>query len=65
MSRRLCLRQWIRHLLCPALGLLVIGYVIFEMDATAKKFGLIWLSIGIVYYVILTALMKRTVKFDL
>ena len=57
--------QWIRHLLCPALGLLVIGYVIFEMDATAKKFGLIWLAIGIVYYVVLTTLMKRTVKFDL
>lgn len=57
--------QWIRHLLCPLLGLLVIGYVILEMDATAKRFGLIWLACGIAYYAVLAGVLKRKVRMEL
>ncbi len=57
--------QWVRHLLCPLLGLMVIGYVLIEMDATAKRFGLIWLGVGIVYYAVLTVWLKRNIRLEL
>ncbi len=56
--------QWVRHLVCPVLGLLVILYVIVEMDATAKRFGLIWLAIGIAYYAVLTQVLKRSARIE-
>ena len=56
--------QWVRHLVCPSLGLLVILYVIVEMDATAKRFGLIWLAIGIAYYAVLTQVLKRSARIE-
>jgi amino acid transporter len=57
--------NWLLHVVCPLLGLMVIGYVIFEMDATAKKFGLIWVALGIAYYGVLTLILKRAVKLEL
>ena len=57
-------RDWLRHLIFPAIGLAVIGYVLFEMDATAKILGACWLGIGIVYYGILTV-MKKPATLDI
>jgi amino acid transporter len=49
--------DWLRHLICPLLGLLVIAYVLYEMDRAAKVMGACWIVIGIVYY---TAVRKDT-----
>lgn len=57
--------QWVRHLLLPVVGLLIIGFVIYEMDIEAKVLGLSWLVIGIVYYLVLRVVLKRSVELEL
>jgi len=57
--------DWLRHLLCPLLGLLVIGYVLFEMDAEAKMLGGAWIAVGLVYYFVLTVLLKKPVALEI
>jgi len=57
--------RWVYHLLCPLLGLVVIGYVLYEMDLTAKKLGLAWLAIGAVYYLVLTRVLRRSASLHL
>ena len=52
-------RDWLRHLVCPLAGLLVIAYVLYGMDYSAKIFGACWIGIGIVYYVVLSLCLKR------
>lgn len=47
---------WIRHLLCPIAGLIVILYVLAGMDRTAKILGGCWIAMGIVYYLVLILL---------
>ena len=53
--------DWLRHLLLPLTGLLIIVYVLYEMDAAAKKLGAAWVSTGALYYaVVLPALRRRS-----
>jgi amino acid transporter len=42
---------WLRHLVFPLTGLLIILYVLYEMDRAAKVLGACWIGIGGVYYV--------------
>ncbi len=58
-------RDWLRHLVSPVLGLLVIGYVLVEMDQRAKLMGLVWLGLGVVYYFVLTRMLRKPVTLDL
>jgi amino acid transporter len=51
--------DWLRHLLMPLGGLLVIGYVLYEMDNAAKLMGACWIGAGIVYFVVLTRVLRR------
>jgi amino acid transporter len=46
---------WLQHLLFPLTGLLIILYVLFEMDRAAKVLGACWIGIGALYYVGLSA----------
>ena len=57
--------DWLRHLLFPLLGLLVIGYVLYEMDVKAKILGACWLGIGVLYYGVLAVVMKKPVVLDI
>jgi amino acid transporter len=43
-------RDWLRHLFAPLCGLIVIGFVLYEMDRSAKILGACWIAIGAVYY---------------
>jgi amino acid transporter len=52
-------RNWVRHLVMPLGGLLVIGYVLYEMDRRAKLMGAAWIAIGIVYFLVLRFLGRR------
>jgi amino acid transporter len=45
--------RWLRHLLCPLLGLSIILFVLYEMNRSAKVLGAWWIAIGVVYYSIL------------
>lgn len=37
-----------RHLVAPALGFLIIGYVIIQANVAAQRVGLLWLALGVV-----------------
>ena len=56
--------RWGRHLLCPLLGFAVIAYVLFEMNQAAKVIGVCWLLTGIVYYAVLTRVLKRSATLE-
>lgn len=45
--------QLFRHLVSPMLGFLVIGWVLWRMDAHAKLLGLCWLALGVVALAVL------------
>lgn len=53
------------HIICPMLGLIIISYVIYEMDISAKIMGLSWLVVGIVYYLSLRVILHRKVNLDM
>ncbi len=56
--------DWLRHIVCPTAGLLVISYVLFEMDRSAKILGGCWIAIGVVYYLVLTFVLKKSVALE-
>jgi amino acid transporter len=58
-------RDWLRHLLFPLIGMLIIAYVLYEMDRAAKLLGLAWISIGVLYYLALTLWIKKPVALKI
>jgi len=40
--------RWIRHLVVPATGFLIVAYVLINAQANAKIAGLVWLGVGVV-----------------
>jgi len=57
--------DWLRHLVFPLCGALVIGFVLYEMDRSAKVLGACWVAAGVVYYLVLTFIVKRPVALDI
>jgi len=57
--------DWLRHLLFPLAGLAVIAYVIYEMDKAAKIMGACWIACGIIYYLVLTLVVKKPIALDI
>jgi amino acid transporter len=53
--------EWLRHMVFPVLGFLVIAYVLYEMDNSAKIMGACWIAIGIAYYIVLSFILRRPV----
>jgi len=51
--------DWVRHLVFPLVGMLIIIYVLYEMDRAAKILGLSWIAIGVLYYLVLTFWVKK------
>jgi amino acid transporter len=43
-------RRWVHHFLVPVIGLLIIGYVIVNVQVTAKIAGASWLAVGLVLW---------------
>jgi amino acid transporter len=58
-------RAWMRHLVMPLAGFAVIGYVLYEMDSAAKILGVAWIGVGIVYFAVVSLLLKRSPALDL
>jgi amino acid transporter len=52
-------RDWLRHLLLPLAGLLIIVYVLYEMDRAAKILGLSWIALGLLYFTVLALWTKK------
>lgn len=51
-------KQFVKHLLFPAIGLIVIGYVLSGMDILALQVGFGWLALGTIYIFVLNKLGK-------
>jgi amino acid transporter len=62
--RRQRSRNWLRYLLCPLLGFLVIAYVLYEMDIKAKILGACWIGLGVLYYLVLTVVLRRSARLQ-
>ncbi|AQT80684.1 porin [Mycolicibacterium litorale] len=45
-------KNYLLHLVVPALGFVIIAYVLFNADALAKIGGLVWLAIGVVVFIV-------------
>jgi amino acid transporter len=56
--------DWLRHLLFPLIGFLVVAYVLYEMDRAAKILGACWIAMGIVYYLVLSFVLKKPVALE-
>jgi len=48
-------KRWFIHLIYPALGLLVLAFVLYNARAAAQVLGLVWLALGIIVAVVLKA----------
>jgi amino acid transporter len=51
--------QWLKHLVFPLVGMLIIVYVLYEMDRAAKLVGAAWLAVGVAYYLLLTFVIRK------
>ena len=54
----------VRFLICPILGMIVIGALLVSLDIPAKIIGVAWICVGIVYYLVMTRVMHRDVKME-
>jgi amino acid transporter len=52
-------RDWIRHLVVPTLGFLIVGYVLVNAELNAKIAGAVWMTGGIAALLIVRRLGKR------
>jgi amino acid transporter len=57
--------EWLRHVVFPLAGSAVIGFVLYEMDKSAKLMGACWIAAGIVYYFMLNVVLKKPVDLEI
>ncbi len=57
---RLRSRNWLRHLVAPAIGFCIIGYILWNAQENAKVVGCCWLAAGLVLYVVLKLMGRST-----
>jgi amino acid transporter len=57
--------DWLRHLLFPLAGFVVITYVLYEMDSKAKILGAIWIALGTLYYLVLRFVLKKSIALNI
>src|SRR5260370_40553255 len=57
--------DWLRHAFVPLMGAVVIGFVLYEMDRSAKIMGACWIAAGIVYYSVLALVLKKPVEIGI
>jgi hypothetical protein len=41
-------RDWLRHLIGPAIGFLILLYVVINADIAAQTLGFLWLGVGVI-----------------
>jgi amino acid transporter len=52
-------RDWIRYLVLPGIGFVIVGYVLWNAPTNAKIAGVGWMIAGLALYVILRLLHRR------
>jgi amino acid transporter len=56
--------DWLRHFFCPLTGLIIIVYVLYEMDRAAKLLGVCWIVMGILYYLVMASRGKKSMALE-
>ncbi|WP_179401880.1 APC family permease [Burkholderia guangdongensis] len=56
--------QYVQHLLFPVAGFAILAYVLYSMGRATWMLGLIWLAVGVVYYVVLTQVLRRNAQLQ-
>jgi hypothetical protein len=46
-------------------GRAVIGYLLYQMDNAAKMMGACWIAAGIVYFVVLSFVLRKPVGLEI
>ena len=54
----------LRHLICPAIGALIVLAILFSLNTLAQVVGLIWIAVGIAYYEIGTRVLHRSMRME-
>lgn len=54
-------RQWWPHLVMPAIGFAILGYVMVNAQSTAREVGLSWIGLGVVVLVVLHLARRKPV----
>ena len=54
----------LRLLICPIIGAIIVGAIFVSLDPTSHTIGIIWIIIGIVYYLVTTRLLKRKITME-
>lgn len=57
--------SYIKHLILPLIGILIVSFVWLNLDSAAKTLGAIWVTVGILYYIIFVVILKRDLKIEL
>jgi amino acid transporter len=56
--------DWLRHVIFPLTGLMIILYVLFEMDRAAKILGAAWIVTGILYHAVLSMRARKAATLE-
>jgi amino acid transporter len=56
--------DWLKYVVFPLTGLLIIVYVLYEMDRSAKIIGACWIAIGVFYYLALGRKSKKPLVME-
>ena len=54
----------VRFLVCPILGMIVVFALLLSLDVPAKIIGVVWIAIGIVYYLVMTHALHREITME-
>jgi amino acid transporter len=52
-------RDWVRHLIVPTLGFLIVGYVLVNAELNAKIAGACWMTVGVLALLLVKRAGKR------
>ena len=52
-------RDWLRHLVLPALGFVILAFVVVNADVAAQELAFFWLGAGVLVLLLLLALGRR------
>jgi hypothetical protein len=46
-------RDWVRHVVFPLIGFLILLYVVINANVAAQRLGFVWLGIGVLILIVL------------
>jgi amino acid transporter len=58
-------RALFKHFVSPVIGFVILGYVVYSMGSASWALGASWFAAGVVYYVVLTQVLRRSTRLTL